>query len=432
MQSDPNATRQRAVSFDPQTGQPNEDFYRDKNDLGGLFDAEQNWKPHGAKRGWKNSIKSGLMMASQAIQSNPNDPVTAAAVGFGVGAAGTTAAPNFKNRLKRQWKLGQVGGELQNQLKLQGEQAKISALNQKPEVQNEREVNNALTQYNRLEHFDPDDPADAGFAQYFTQRGLKLPKKDKYHRPIASWANGQLLLTDSEGTHHATVEGEGNVSDAGRTPNEQGLNPNQAATVANVAENRSAANTRAANVQSGQDRRAARAQAGSNYRAGLRGTSAARKVSAGERKDIAETAATINAVRRDLSAVDDEIKNAPPTVVDTDPKSSTYKQTITNPRLTVLGRKRKELVSQGALHSDKLNRLDPDNEWGSGTGGYPYSKPRSGASDLDRPNYGTPRSASSTVDPLKGVKWSKSRYRGSKPIEQAAKEAAARGAIVVN
>lgn len=38
---------------------------------------------------------------------------------------------------------------------------------------------------------------------------------------------------------------------------------------------------------------------------------------------------------------------------------------------------------------------------------------------------------SATADPLKGVKWSKSRYRGSKPIEQAAREAAARGAVVV-
>lgn len=36
------------------------------------------------------------------------------------------------------------------------------------------------------------------------------------------------------------------------------------------------------------------------------------------------------------------------------------------------------------------------------------------------------------VDPLKGVKWSKSKYRGSKPIEQAAKEAESRGATIVD
>ena len=36
------------------------------------------------------------------------------------------------------------------------------------------------------------------------------------------------------------------------------------------------------------------------------------------------------------------------------------------------------------------------------------------------------------ADPLKGAKWSKSKYRGNKPIEQAAQEAAARGAVIVD
>lgn len=38
----------------------------------------------------------------------------------------------------------------------------------------------------------------------------------------------------------------------------------------------------------------------------------------------------------------------------------------------------------------------------------------------------------SSSDPLKGARWHKSWYRGSKPIEQAAKEAEARGAIIVD
>lgn len=36
------------------------------------------------------------------------------------------------------------------------------------------------------------------------------------------------------------------------------------------------------------------------------------------------------------------------------------------------------------------------------------------------------------TDPLQGVKWSKSKYRGSKSIEQAAQEAKARGAIIID
>jgi len=131
-----------------------------------------------------------------------------------------------------------------------------------------------------------------------------------------------------------------------------------------------AANTRAAN-----------AQAGANYRAGLRGTTGqGRKITAGERKDIAETAAIINQVHRQLTDIDAQIGEV------------NKRGNPSDPELPVLGRKRKELVAQGALQADKLNRIDPDNEWGSGEGGYPYSKPKvqMGGSDLDKPIYGKP------------------------------------------
>jgi hypothetical protein len=229
--ADPNATRQRAVSFDPQTGKPNENFYRDRGDVSGLYNAEQNWNPHGAKRGFKNSLKSAAMMAAEAVRNNPNHPLEAAIAGAGVGAIGGTAAPNFKNRLERQWKLQQTGGELQNQLQLQGEQAKIDALRAKPQQALDAEADKAMQRYNSIEHFDPNDPSDAGLKAYFESRGLHgLPAKDKYHRPVVTWSNGRMLITDADGTRQATIDGSDEaVTDRGRTPNEAGLTPNQQA-----------------------------------------------------------------------------------------------------------------------------------------------------------------------------------------------------------
>lgn len=42
------------------------------------------------------------------------------------------------------------------------------------------------------------------------------------------------------------------------------------------------------------------------------------------------------------------------------------------------------------------------------------------------------QSAKGSADPLQGVQWSKSKYRGKKSVEQAAREAEARGAIIVD
>jgi len=130
-------------------------------------------------------------------------------------------------------------------------------------------------------------------------------------------------------------------------------------------------------LEAGRNRRAAAAQTGANQRAAMRGTNAGqgRKITPAERKDMAETAAVINSVHRKLTAIDDQIKNE---------KDAN--------KLRVLQNKRKDLVEEGALNADKMNRIDPDNEWGSGTGGYPYTKPRQGSSDLDHPIYGKPTS----------------------------------------
>lgn len=227
--ADPNASRQRAVSFDPQTGKPNEDFYRGKDDIEGLYSAEQNWQPHGAKRGFKNSLKTGAMYAAEAVRNNPDHPVEAALSGFGVGALGGTAAPNFKNRLTRQWNVNRIAPELQNKIALDTEKAKQDALRLKPAIQqasqDEREINNALSQYNRLESYDPDDPADAGLKAYFDSRKLSLPKKVKGSNVIANWSNGRLVLTDKTNADSRNTT----VTDAGRTPNAAGLTPGQQA-----------------------------------------------------------------------------------------------------------------------------------------------------------------------------------------------------------
>jgi hypothetical protein len=119
------------VIRNPQTGEPDKRTIVAMNPEGGTgeyYNDLQKWEPHGAKRGFKNSLKAGLMYASDAVRAHPEDPVTALIAGFGTGALGATAAPNFKNRLKRDWALKSTGQELQNQLGLKKEQAQIGAL----------------------------------------------------------------------------------------------------------------------------------------------------------------------------------------------------------------------------------------------------------------------------------------------------------------
>ena len=122
-------------------------------------------------------------------------------------------------------------------------------------------------------------------------------------------------------------------------------------------------------LETGRNRRAAAAQAGANQRAAMRqGTDTTRRITPAERRDIAETAAVVNSVHRKLTVIDDQIKNE---------KDSN--------KLRTLNTKRQELVEEGALQADKLNRIDPDNEWGSGTGGYPYTKPKVQSAALSAP-----------------------------------------------
>lgn len=98
------------------------------------YDALQGWQPHGAKRGFKNSMKAGLMYAADAVRQNPDHPVEAAIAGFGTGTVGATAAPDFKNRLTREWKLRSSGKDLQNQLGLAKERSQAEAAGMVPVI----------------------------------------------------------------------------------------------------------------------------------------------------------------------------------------------------------------------------------------------------------------------------------------------------------
>lgn len=132
-QVDAGAPPTQNIKYDPTTGRPSISMPGVGNDNNlQQYEALQNWEPHGAKRGFKNSLKAGAMYASDAIRNNPNDPVTAAIAGFGTGALGATASPNFKNRLTKDWELRKTGADLSQQLGLQKEQAQIDSLGQVP------------------------------------------------------------------------------------------------------------------------------------------------------------------------------------------------------------------------------------------------------------------------------------------------------------
>lgn len=161
---------------------------------------------------------------------------------------------NTRNRWATGEDIQSEEGQIARDLGVQSKQASITATKQRPifqaSVQDEREINNALSQYNKLEEYDPDNPAYSGLKDYFESRGLKVPKKLKGSNVVANWSNGQLVLTDktSGATIGATRDG-AQVADAGRTPNTAGLTPNQQASVdTRVSEGQKNREARKANV----------------------------------------------------------------------------------------------------------------------------------------------------------------------------------------
>jgi len=225
---------------------------------------------HGLGDTLKSLGRTALLTTGEYARTHPGastaELLTAGATGGGIGAV----SPQLGDAMFRKAQIGQAERDIVPQLGIEKERAQIDAMQARPGIQqsaqNERAINDALSQYNRLEDYDPEDPKDAGLRAVFEAKGLKLPAKTKYHRPVATWANGQLILTDASGTKAAELNGEP-VVDVGRKPNEAGLTPSQQSTATNQAANREAANTRAANAQAGANQRSAASQTGADRRA---------------------------------------------------------------------------------------------------------------------------------------------------------------------
>lgn len=385
--ADPNATRQRAVTFDQQTGKPNEDFYRERNDLAGLYDATQNWKPRGAKRGFKNSLKAGAMMAAEAVRNNPRDPVTAAITGFGIGTAGATAAPNFKNRLGRQWQLNQVGGELERDLELKKTQAQIDmgqmtpvTLDNGSEVMVPARSAGALqSQQQRIKQSGDVLTERKRSNDQRKTRWDAMEKRDRMRNIIALYNSGglndpdlleyaadQLALPGPlrekfiAGRMRDAFDQDGNLIQVNRQTNE--------VTPVLTPEGKPQGSIQGT-LEQGRNRRAAASQAGQNQRAAARATGAAAKpkVDATAQRRAAQLTGVIESARKKLEAYD--------------------ARTLAGERNETA---RKRIADEAAAAITELNNLGAGYEAGMGQGGYPYHKKLGGPSDLDQPIYGKP------------------------------------------
>lgn len=395
-------TRPRAVSFDPQTGRPNEDYYRERGDTAGLYEATRNWEPHGGKRGFKNSLKAALLMGAEGARANPNDPVTGALAGLAIGGAAGTAVPNLTNRLRRQQQLGQLGGELKRDLDLKKQQAAIDQ-SQMVEV----ELDNG--QHVMV-------PARTAAALQSRQQEIGL-RGDTLEARKGRWdklgeheaaRDAQALYNSGAADDSAELRAE--IARRLRLPTGTVLPPRGLGNQIKLDEsgNYVIVNPRSGQVtqtnqqsyeptrEKGRDRRATQAQqaamsrvqaqqAGANQRAGMRGTGPARLDST-TRNNIAKGVGAVEAVKGELTQIDAQIKAL---------DDATKGRALTpeeQSRITSLGRQRQEKVNQAKAITAQLDALDPNNETGVGEGGYPYRKPRQQAapSDLDRPIYGKP------------------------------------------
>lgn len=393
---DEGATRQRAVTFNPETGRPNEDYYRERNDPSGLYNAYQNWSPHGGKRGFKNALKAGALTAAAAAQGTDNPAAILAA--FGVGTAGGAVKPDFKNKLVRRFKLQQLGGEVGDQLKLQREQATIDAGQMVPVTLDNGQIIMV--------------PQKSAGPLQSRQQEIGL-RGDTFEARKKRW--GQL------GEHEAATEAQqlynsGGADDSAELraeiakrlrlpagtvlpPRNAGgqvkldefgnyivINPRSAAVV--DTDRKSYEPTKQANADKRQRRaidaareRVQMQQQGATERAGMRGTGV--KVDAATKREIAKGIGSLESVKNELSAIDARIEEANKLPANWTQRSASPGGGVVtkNDRLTSLGRERQQKVDEAKSISAQLDSLDPNSETGVGEGGYPYRKPRAGQSE---------------------------------------------------
>lgn len=382
--------RKPAVSFNPATGRPNEDYYREKNDPAGLYGAYQNWQPHGGKRGFKNSLKAGALAAAQ-IAQNTDNPL-AILTGFGVGAAGGAVNPDFKNKLVRGFKLQQVGGELKNQLGLQKEQATIDAAQMIPiTLDNGQQVmvpkksagalqsrqqeidirgNTLEARKNRWDKLGEHEAARDAQALYNSgaadndpelraeiARRLRLPAGTA----LPPRGLGNQVKLDEFGNFVIVNPRSGEVTSTGtksyETTKETGRNTRQTSAL-------EAAKERVQMQQAGATQRTQMTQEGQNQRKAL---------SPELQRSVAAGIGTIERIKTELSRIDADIKQI-------DDGARGRAQTAEEiAKLKTLGRRREDKVNEAKAATAELDALDPNNETGVGTGGYPYRQPRARA-----------------------------------------------------
>lgn len=371
----PPTTRERTVTYNQQTGRPNEDFYRDRGDTEGLYNALQEWEPRGGKRGFKNSLKSGLMYAAQAIQQNPDDPITAGIAGFGVGAGGATASPNFTNRLRRQWKLQQTGGELKNKLALDKEQAQIAGIGSQADAreaairqgderlrQGETRLGHQSAQMlarilNAREEFDPDDPENQELVNAL--RAAKVPVVPKKRGQQLKWvqnaATGQWeIMAGDKSTGLST-------SSTVTTPSGTPL----------VTTSESELNRRTRRVEGEKNRQAA------ETRARIRREGTGAKPDRVSQRRAAKLVSDIEYNRKAMAAADANLA--------ADPNSAKFKE------------QRATAQADGERAATELNALNAGYEAGKGEKGYPYYKQRGEAQSQQGGQYAGKRISKSKV-----------------------------------
>lgn len=385
--SSPDAQRQRAVTFNPQTGRPNEDYYRQRNDPMGLYNAYENWQPHGGKRGFKNSLKAGALTAARAAQMTDNPAAILTA--FGVGAAGGAVNPDFKNKLVQGFKTEQLGSELTNRLKLQREQANINMAQLVPVTldngeqvlvpartaaglqSRQQEIGlrgdtlearkkrwDALGEHEGARDaqalYNSGAADDSAELRAEIARRLRLPAGTV----LPPRGLGNQIKIDDTGNYVVVNPRSGAVTDTGRgsfaATQEKGRNTRQQRAI-------TAANQRVQIQQAGADRRAG---------------SGGVKVDATTKRDIAKGYGEYSDFTDNLSAIDKKIQDA--NALPANWINPVNNKETKNEYLTRLGRQRARAVSEIKKRMAELNQLDPESEWGAGEGGYPYRKPREG------------------------------------------------------
>lgn len=396
-----------AAMADWRTGRPRESFYRDQGDTQGLYDAYQNWNPSGGKRGFKNALKAGALTAAMAAQ-NTDNPL-AIATAFGVGAGGGAVNPNFKNRLVRNFKLQQVGGELGQGLKLEKDRAIIEQGQMVPfqlpdgtytqvpaksaavlasrqqgqaNVLSERKRNlnarvkrwegmagheaaqDAQRLYNSGAADDDDDLKDEIVRRMGLPVGTRLPNATQ----------GQLAV-DDQGNYIVVNRRSGTAAPVSPT-----AQPAQPATAPQGATLPAAPPARVGSMQrtneAGRNARTATTQAAITERERIRsgGRGGRGKIDAADRRQGAKVIGSIEEIRKALTDIDTDIARVNATPEGQIESGAT--ETAKNLRLKALGRKRAEIVNSGTAAAAELNALNAGYEAGPGANGYPYYKDR--------------------------------------------------------